>query len=287
MCVRLQTLRPPQVIGEEDCSPAGDAAVAPAAGAGELTFFADADGATIRAIAVGGETMALFDYDAAAGALRPVIAVNLTEPVTELTAFVRGAGGGAAVDVEVASSLEVVGGARRRLQQAAINDAVLTKRARGGGAPARGARGAARRAARRGGSFGSGGAEAPRAVGLDVAEGGGGGGSAALPAGIVGIRVVTQGAPGTPRSGAWWLGEQQLHAQPVARAGSAACAVRHRQHKTRARAPNPTRAVYEWGVTPRSGEAAAAEGLKRVAADVGSGKLAGVTLFKHAGARGP
>lgn len=40
--------------------------------------------------------------------------------------------------------------------------------------------------------------------------------------------------------------------------------------------------MYEWGRTARSADEAAAKGLKRVAADVGSGKLAGVTFFKGA-----
>jgi hypothetical protein len=172
-------LAPSELLTSDDCSPASSAPAAVALVAGTtntLTFYADTVTGTIQGVGVQASVV-YADEGAAAvpkpgDTIQPVLSVDLSEPITEITAWVRGrsqlgrGSGGAAAP------------ARRRLLQALAAEG----RAR---APWRSVLASLQQATASG-----------SAVGASQED------HAAV--GILGIRVVTQGAPDSPPHMSEW-----------------------------------------------------------------------------------
>lgn len=153
----------------------------------ELTFYADSGSATIQAVGIksSGTSEVYGASDATLASLQPVLAVDLSDPVIELSAFVA------------TESVAAPAAGRRRLLQA-ISEAVLTKRLNNGNAAGAKSGGAAAKASPPG-QFVAAWAQDKDGNGIKDALENGNGKDARLDAllgGIVGVRVVTQGAAG-------------------------------------------------------------------------------------------
>jgi len=149
--------------------------------------------------------------------LQQVLSVDLSEPVTELTAWVRTS----SADTSKAAAAPNASSARRRLLEQ-LSAAASNKKP------------ADKEKEKKGGSKKPHPKNDGRGATFKAAEGA----DADLLAGIVGVRVVTQGPPDTSAR------------------------------------------VFQWGEVYATAEEEASHGVRRLAADVASGKLAGVSFFK-------